>query len=248
MRKTTRKYSRQHGWMEIRSYAPGDGSIDFSWIDEKNPLGNVLEEPVTESDVSEWLRLKENAERFKGWEILVLGRCSRYQVPYDVRIAQLVERPFHTSKRLVMDEIEYEYVFHGKEPRDGEFRNYHSGNTTFYGVTKSGRRAVGKVVNMDVVSALCFFLNHESDFKANGFRTRGTAKTPRELCNQYDSLRKRLKPIPKSLVGSCVGHHPNRKIWREVEVYDEDPFKPVGTRFIVAHPVTGIDEGDFVLR
>jgi len=247
MRKTMRKYSRRHGWMLMRSYAPGDGSIDFNWVSEQDPNGAVLEEPVTESDVSEWLRMKENSERFQGWEILVLGKCSRLQVPYDVRIARLVERPFHTSKRLVMDGIEFEYIYHGPEQDKHGSKWHHSGNTDFYGVTKSGRAAVSKVSHMDTIGALCFFLNHERDFEASGFKTR-SRRSARDLCAGYDSLRVRLKPVPRSLVGDCVGHHPERKIFREVEVYDEDPYTPIGTRFVVAHPATGIVEGDLILK
>jgi len=162
--------------MEMRSYAPGDGSIDFVWVSEKNPLGDTLDEPVTESDVSEWMRLKENEERFRGWEILVLGKSSRYQVPYDVRIARLAKRPFHTSKRLLMDGVEYEYIYYGPEPERGCCVYHHSGNTDFYGVTKTGRKSVKKISHVDTIVALAFFLNHEKDFEANGFSTRTTER------------------------------------------------------------------------
>ena len=245
MRNTIRKYSRRHGTMVLRSYAPGDGSIDFNWVSERDSNGPVLEEPVTESDVSEWLALKENAERFQNWEIIVLGRCSRNQVPYDVRIVQLVERPFGTSKRLVMAGVEYEYVYHGNKLEDAEdFGGYHASNTDFYAVEQTGRRSNESVGNGGIISGLCFFLNHEKDFEANGYRTRET-KRSRE---HRERLRDMLKPVPESMVGECVGHHPDRRIFREVDVYDDDPSKPSGKRLVKAHSRTSIEKGDLWMR
>jgi len=224
--------------MLLRAYAPGDGSIDFCWESEQNPNGESVDEPVTESDVSEFLRMEENSSRFKGHEIIVFGR-KNHNIPYDVRIAKVVQRPFGSSKKLVMDDTTYEYAYHGDE--DAHFRNYHSGNTDFYATYEDGSR--DKIYNLSILASLCFFLCHEKDFEVNGIQVRGTK---RDAQRQADR-RRGLHRVPQSIVGQCVGHHPDRKIYREVETLGDD-LMPREKRLVKAHPATSIEEGDYWKR
>lgn len=165
MREDYRKKSRKYGDMVLRSYAPGDGSIDFNWVSFQDQNGAVLDEPVTESDVTEWLELDGNRERFSKWVILELGKGPKGAVPYSVRIAEIVQRPFHTSTKLEMDGVVYEYKYHGRT--DQEHFHYYSSNTDFY--ISTGSRSCKKVGNSGEILRLCFFLNNESDFERNGF-------------------------------------------------------------------------------
>lgn len=163
MRQKFYKKSRKHGPMVMSSYAPGDGSIDFNWMSEQDPNGRVLNEPVTESDVSEWLELPENKKVFDGWLILEMGN-----IKPQVRIAKRVVRPFHTSKVLEMDGERYEYIYHGPEDPPA----MHSmGNTDIY-LKRAGLRVERCKVSTGNALALLFFLNHESDFDKNGYETR----------------------------------------------------------------------------
>ena len=43
-----RKFSRRHGWMRLRTFASGDGSVSFAWTEEGGARRR-LPEPVTES-------------------------------------------------------------------------------------------------------------------------------------------------------------------------------------------------------
>ena len=238
-----RKYSRRHGHMVLRSYAPGDGSIDFNWSLEKDQLGPSLDEPVTESDVSEWLRQPGNAGRYNGHVIIMLGRSSRPGVPYHVRVANRVERPFGSSNKLVMDDVVYEYRYHGPtEP----IAMYNSDNTDFYVVEEGLSREDCKMENLSKVSSMCFFLNHEKDYEASGLDIRA-ARSVKEMCSRHESFRNALEYVPKSMVGKRVGDCP-KKIFREVEVFESDPYEAVGKRFIRAHRQTTIMEDDYVLK
>lgn len=155
--------------MRLATYASGDGSISFSWTRDDDRLhaeasvsGTGLAEPVTESDVSQFL-LEEDASKWVGWDIVLLGeRHDRRRVP-DVRLARLVRRPFHTSKKLVMDGEEYDYETSG-DGKPGELCGW---KVSFF---QEGR----EVVNLDVKASLMFFLRHEEDFRASGLETRET--------------------------------------------------------------------------
>lgn len=164
MKQNYYKQSRKNGRMVLASYAPGDGSIDFNWVSENNPNGDVLEERVTESDVSEWLELPDNKRNFGDWLVLELGSIAPL-----VRIAKGVVRPFGTSKVLEMDDCQYEYVYHRDDENDEYASKYfHDENTDFYKIDGRKRR---KMHSFEVLSLL-FFLNHEDDFKKNGYETR----------------------------------------------------------------------------
>lgn len=144
------KFSRMHGWMWLKSYASGDGSIFFVWVRENDRNGSALDEYVTESDVSEFLREPENEKKWEGWDILDLGSGC---VPRMVLAAD-VERPFHSSYKLVMGGNTYRYACHSQVVGP-----YHSERTTsFY---DEDNRVV---VNASIVSSLCFFLNNEESF------------------------------------------------------------------------------------
>jgi hypothetical protein len=173
-----KKRSRQHGWMELRSYAPGDGGIAFTWVSENDPNGPTLEEPVTESDVSEWLA--QSDKTWDGWDIVVFFKPGEDRRYWDVRLGQLVQRPYHTSTKLLMGDSVYEYVYHGstldesgnlsKDMDDVPGAKHHtSGNTDIYELVE-GRKV--KVENMGIRLGLCFFLNHEQDFERNGYSIR----------------------------------------------------------------------------
>jgi len=159
-----RKYSRQHGWMILHSYASGDGSIHFTWISENDPQGPALSEYVTESDVSEYLREDEEsgAHRWKGWEIFVMWP-GRTRFP-EIRLVEPAFRPFHTFKRLVFRGGGYEY-----SSMKGDGDDYRLCNTTFWALDEFGKH---EVHNGDIRLALCFYLNHEEDFAKQGFTVR----------------------------------------------------------------------------
>ena len=159
-----RKYSRRYGWMWLRSYAPGDGSVDFVWTKEGDAKGAALDEPVTESDASEWLRIDENSRRWEGWEILQLAGPKGRPEFAPVRLVERVSRPKHTSKKLLFRGDTYEYVWHGEHGGDGQ--TFTPQNTTFYDAEREAVR------NADFILAMCFFLNHESEFEVDGFQTR----------------------------------------------------------------------------
>ena len=142
-----KKFSRRYGWMWLRTYASGDGSICFLWTDSDRH-GIAVAEPVTESDVSEYLRLPEMAKRWKGWDILDLGTR-------DVRIARDVERPFHTSCRLGMGGQDYRY-----SEKDGTYEFY-------TGVHDD------HVENIDVISSLTYFLKNEFAFDIRAKQRKG---------------------------------------------------------------------------
>ena len=163
------KRSRRHGTMELRSYAPGDGGISFRWVSQSNSLGEALDEPVTESDVSEWLE-QESQEKWKGWDIVVFRHLVRDRY-WKVRLGQLVCRPFHTSNKLVMGDEVYEYHHdNDKGVTESLVRiDYRSSNTDFYSL--GGGRKV-KIENMTIILGLLFFLNHEEDFERSGYEIR----------------------------------------------------------------------------
>ena len=241
-----RKYSRRYGQMVLRSYAPGDGSIDFNWSAENNQLGPALDEPVTESDVSEWLAQPGNKGRYNNHVIIMLGKGSRPGVPYHVRIVNRVERPFGSSNKLVMDDVVYEYRYHGRTDVAKDCITYSCSNTDFYVVEEGLSREDCKMENLSKISSMCFFLNHERDFEASGLNIR-SARSAKDMCSRYESFRKALTPIPEDMVGKKVGDY-NERIFREVEVFESDPYNPVGTRFIRAHGETTIMDDDYMLK
>jgi len=153
--------------MFLSSYGPGDGSAHFVWVRDTERTGNVLDEPVTESDISEWLLIPENGKRFQDWDILRLVGTDGHGYP-DFRLCHVVCRPFHTSKKLILDAETYCYVVHDKSDDD----HFNVSNTDFYDEEDGVRSSVRKVVNLDIISALLFFLNHESEFEKNGIGTR----------------------------------------------------------------------------
>jgi len=154
--------------MWLSSYAPGDGSIDFVWVSESNRNGECLTEFVSESDISEWLASEEQKHKWDGWEIITTGRGPERHYPAMNRLAHVVVRPFHSSKRLVMDDKEYEYIYHGPENPPAM---HSSGNTDIYEVNDKSR---GKITNLNIILGLMYFLNHEKDFESSGFQTRET--------------------------------------------------------------------------
>jgi hypothetical protein len=153
--------------MWLSSYAPGDGAIAFNWMSDLDRNGECLSEPVTESDVSEWLRTPDNAERWRGWEILRLSGPDGRPTSFRVRLVEPAVRPFHTSKRLIFRNELYEYVWHGE---DSHAETFSSGNTTFYAIDEDGSKQ--RLKNMNLILAMCFFLNHEHEFERDGFVTR----------------------------------------------------------------------------
>ena len=160
-----KKFSRMHGWMWLKTYASGDGSISFVWVKDSDRIQTVGES-VTESDVSEFLRIPENEKRWEGWDILDLGMDDRV---YQIRLARNVERPFHTSLKLFMDGVTYSYAYDQRLAESMGIGFRHNGELTgFWRVTdverEPGLKSLEKVVNLDVISSLCFFLNNEECF------------------------------------------------------------------------------------
>jgi hypothetical protein len=150
-----RKYSQRHGWMLIRTYASGDGSISVAWVGANDRNGNVLGEIVTESDLSEFLRIPENAEKWKGWIILNLSTVS---LPQN-RLVRYVERPFHTSCKLKLGDNVYRYNYDKLLASEmGHGFEHNLNNTTFLDEDNE------EVKNGEVVASLCFFLNNEGFF------------------------------------------------------------------------------------
>lgn len=128
--------------MFLKSYASGDGSISFVWVRENDRNGSAVEETVTESDVSMFLREdQEDQNRWEHWDILDIGRTQPV-----IRLVQLVERPFHSSKRLTFMGKNYRYV-----STDGAI-------CFFEGRSKK------RVESSNVILAMCFFLNNEEAF------------------------------------------------------------------------------------
>lgn len=148
-----RKASRRHGWMWLMTYAPGDGAISFVWTVNVDRNKSV-NEPVTESDISEFLRIPENEERWKGWDILDMGKDFKY------RLAKNVERPFHSSRKLVMDGKTYRYAFDERMMSSGNWFQHDGRTTVFF----EGARGTKVVKNTEIILALCFFLNNEEAF------------------------------------------------------------------------------------
>ncbi len=61
------------------------------------------------------------------------------------------------------------------------------------------------------------------------------------FCGKKLVKKDKLRPVPKSIVGGCVGHYPDRRIYREIEQHlDEDPMTVMGTRLIRAHPASDL--------
>jgi hypothetical protein len=155
-----RKYSRRNGWMRLATCASGDGSVSFSWVADRNsgmPEQQVLE-PVTESDVSEYLRDSLVSARWGGWDIVMLSGKPR--------LARLVKRPHHSSRKLVLDRLEYEYSTVVRRARGRIVGIQHSSANTEF---KTGGQAVA---DTEAILSLVFFLNHEEDFRASGHETR----------------------------------------------------------------------------
>jgi hypothetical protein len=147
------KYSREHGQMYLTSYASGDGSISFRWVLESDKRRVIaLREVVSESDVSEYLRIHGNEEKWVGWDTLDIGNI----YPHIVLVRD-VSRPPQTSKQLVLDGVVYRYA--AKSDVSTTLGTYNGNTTSFFEVQS------GKVVeDSEVIAMLCFFLNHELAF------------------------------------------------------------------------------------
>lgn len=144
------KYSREYGQMYLTSYASGDGSISFRWVLESDKRRvTALREVVSESDVSEYLRIHGNEEKWAGWDILDIGHL----YPYIVLVRD-VSRPHQTSKQLVLDGVTYRYEIKSDV---STALGFHNGNTTSFFEVQSGKVVEDSVVIM----TLCFFLNNE---------------------------------------------------------------------------------------
>jgi hypothetical protein len=153
-----KKFSRENGWMWLRSFASGDGSISFIWVRDADRSGASLDELVTESDVSEFLREEEaeSPSRWAGWDIINMGEG---RIP-NIKLARNVERPFHTSAKLIMDGKTYRYACDQRVVDSMGAGLRHDGRTTaFY-----EGRSKGMVWNAGTVLSLCFFLNNERAF------------------------------------------------------------------------------------
>lgn len=146
------KKSRKHGQIELVGYASGDGSISFSW----RVAGKSVEEPVTESDASEWLAA--NGEAFRGWDVCELGVVDKFLIPV-VRLTRTVSRPKGSSRILLMDGVEYVYYCSSDNP-EGQI-HYRPDNTRF---RRSGSPSVEEN-SSELVLSLCFFLNNEEWIK-----------------------------------------------------------------------------------
>ena len=91
----------------------------------------------------------------------MLGGASGIPSP---RLAKPAKRPHHTSRKLVMGGVEYEYGV--TESFRADKGMAHNGrNTTFF-------RDGAEVVDSEVSLSLCFFLNHEEEFRDSGLETR----------------------------------------------------------------------------
>lgn len=144
------KYSREHGQMYLTSYASGDGSISFRWVLESDKRRVIaLREVVSESDVSEYLRIHGNEEKWVGWDILDIGNICQ-----NIVLVRDVFRPHQTSKQLVLDGMTYRYEI--KSDVSTTLGTY-NGNTTLFFEVQSGK----VVEDSEVIAMLCFFLNHE---------------------------------------------------------------------------------------
>ena len=147
------KYSREHGQMYLTSYASGDGSISFRWVLESDKRRVIaLMEVVSESDVSEYLRIHSNEEKWVGWDTLDIGNICQ-----NIVLVRDVFRPHQTSKQLVLDGVVYRYA--AKSDVSTTVGTYNGNTTSFFEVQS------GKVVeDSEVIAMLCFFLNHELAF------------------------------------------------------------------------------------
>ena len=165
-----RKYSRKHGCMLLKGYASGSGAISFTWVSEQNPNGECVSETVTESDVSEWMRLPEQSH-FAGYEILDLSISSKRVAPHQVCLFKPAIRPFGKSKTLEFDGDTFRYARYG-----GYDENvFHPYDVDFYEVD-DGVASRAAVVNVSVITSLCFFLNNEEVIAANGYETKKRGK------------------------------------------------------------------------
>ena len=151
-----KKFSRANGWMYLRSYASGDGSISFVWVGDSDRNGPSFSEWVTESDVSEFIRqAEEEKSTWEGWDIVDVGGTHPH-----IKLARNVERPFHTSQQLTMEGKTYHYQTPDRRVESNDDGFHHTGsNTEFH----TGGSTV-PVQNDAVILALCFFLNNEGAF------------------------------------------------------------------------------------
>lgn len=151
------KYSRRHGWMFLRSYASGDGSISFNWVRENDRTGTAVDEIVTESDVSMFLKEdQEDQNRWEHWDILDVAEGVRPQI----RLVQNVSRPFHSSKQLMFGDKKYRYACDQRALESMGAGFLHSPEMTIFSEGRSSKH----IVNSNIISALCFFLNNERFF------------------------------------------------------------------------------------
>ena len=163
-----RKYSRRHGWIILKTYASGNGCIDFTWILENNKNGTVVPEFVTESDVSTYLRqLSEAGEhKWDGWDIFMFGYGKR---PHPV-LVQAAVRPFGTSNKLIFQNEKFEYFWKDK------YRKEQKQTNNIFNLVVFAKDLKENVIveNISIRLGIFFFLTHEKDFENQGFIIRGT--------------------------------------------------------------------------
>ena len=155
-----KKFSRMHGWMSLRAYDAGDGSMGFVWSKAGVDYGEPLNETVTESDVSEYLRGPGMKKKWKDWDIIDLG--SNRSI---IRLARNVERHCNASGKLGNIEMAgwvYSYKCNKDSTNNstGWVRFWHDATTTEFFI---GKKRVGDAGN--VIQSLCFFLNYENKFE-----------------------------------------------------------------------------------
>lgn len=140
--------------MKLNGYAPGDGSIDFVWVDDK---GQAAVKDVTMDDVVRFLDNARNRHYFlKGWRPLFVN--SRWA------LVKMFERVSDNQIQPVMDEedrkgVVYTYTI------DPEF-----GATVRQPGIKVTTEVEGhtlEVRNWSILDSICFFLNHEEEITKN---------------------------------------------------------------------------------
>lgn len=147
---TIEKYSRRNGTIVLHSYASGNGAISFVWVNTCS--GEASGQPVTESDISEYLEIPENAERWRDW-VIVPVNDHLYPV-----LAKAIRR--RGERRLEIPEG------NGKGC-SGLYRYEHPAqedpaphNTTY---RFKRDREWHELKNLSAIAAMNFFLSHEAE-------------------------------------------------------------------------------------
>ncbi|MEE9581104.1 MAG: hypothetical protein V3V74_07310 [Nitrosomonadaceae bacterium] len=135
----------KYGLLTLHCYASGSGALSFCWSDKDRISPGVK---VSERDALEYLETKEG-QRFKDNYFLY---CSEHQT-------LLVHKVTRRGKqRLEIDGKIYHYA-----DLKGLATEHTAYNTKFYTSKKFTEK--DEIKNISIVSALIFFLNHESWFK-----------------------------------------------------------------------------------